>query len=66
MRPVVCACAVVAMAAQSGCGAVKEKTAPCKRPAELSSFVEDPRQACGAMRAVNGPAAAFAAIGMEQ
>lgn len=66
MRPLVCLSAILAMTALSGCGTVKEKTAPCKRPVELSSFVEDPRQACGAMRAVNDPAAAFAAIGMEQ
>lgn len=66
MRPLVCLSAILAMTALSGCGTVKEKTAPCKRPVELSSFVEDPRQACRAMRAVNDPAAAFAAIGMEQ
>jgi uncharacterized protein YceK len=64
MRPLVCLSAILAMAALSGCGTVKEKTAPCKRP--VSSFVEDPRQACGAMHAVNDPAAAFAALGMEQ
>lgn len=65
MRPLVCLSAILAMTALSGCGTVKEKTAPCKRPAELSSFVEDPRAACVAMRAINDPAA-FAAIGMEQ
>ncbi|WP_341487121.1 hypothetical protein [Pararhizobium sp. A13] len=66
MRPLVCLSAILAMAALSGCGTVKEKTAPCKRPAELSSYAQDPRQTCGAMRAINDPAAAFAAIGMEQ
>ncbi|URK89569.1 hypothetical protein LP421_34340 (plasmid) [Rhizobium sp. RCAM05350] len=53
------------LAALTGCGTVKEKTAPCKRPAELSSYVEDPRQACGAMRAVNDPTTAFTAVGIN-
>jgi hypothetical protein len=48
----------------TGCGTEKEKTAPCKRPAELTSFAEDPRHECGPMRPVSDPAAAFAAIGM--
>lgn len=47
----------------SGCGTVKEKTAPCKRPANLTSFAQDPRRDCPTMRAVNHPTAAFAAIG---
>jgi uncharacterized protein YceK len=50
--------------ALAGCGTVKEKTAPCKRSANLSSFAEDRRRSCGSMRAVNDPAAAFAAIGV--
>ena len=66
MRPLVCLSAILAMTALSGCGTVKEKTAPCRRSVELSSFVEDPRQTCGALRAVNDPAAVFAAIAMEQ
>ncbi len=46
-----------------GCGTVKEKTAPCKRPANLTSFAEDIRQDCGPMAFVNGdPATAIAAI----
>jgi uncharacterized protein YceK len=49
----------------SGCGTVKEKTAPCKRPAELTSYAQDPRHECGPMRGVNNPVAAFAAIGLE-
>ncbi|WEZ85968.1 hypothetical protein P6U16_23705 (plasmid) [Rhizobium sp. 32-5/1] len=49
----------------TSCGTVKEKTAPCKRPAELRSFAEDRRQDCGPMRSVNDPAAAFAAIGFR-
>lgn len=48
----------------TACGAVKEKTAPCKRPANLTSFAEDPRKDCGPMRPVNDPAAAFAEIGV--
>jgi uncharacterized protein YceK len=50
--------------ALAGCGTVKEKTAPCKRSANLSSFAEDRRRDCGPMHAVNDPAAAFAAIGV--
>lgn len=50
----------------TGCGTVKEKTAPCKRPAHLSSFVEDSRQACPVMHPVNDPAAAFVAIGVGE
>lgn len=57
---------VFAVAALSGCGTVKEKTAPCKRPADLISYAEDIRQTCGPMRAVNDPAAAFAAIGTSE
>ncbi|MER8967257.1 hypothetical protein NKI25_16280 [Mesorhizobium sp. M0808] len=47
----------------SGCGTVKEKTAPCKRPANLTSYAPDPRLECGPMMHVNGDAStAFAAI----
>ena len=55
---------VVIAASLAGCGtAAKEKTAPCKRPANLSSYAPDPRQECGPMTSVNGEAAeAFAAI----
>jgi uncharacterized protein YceK len=49
----------------SGCATVKEKSAPCKRPAELASYAGDPRRECGGMRAVNDPAFVFAAIGIE-
>ena len=42
------------LALLSGCGTVKEVSAPCKRPAELTAFAEDPRTDCGAMRSVNG------------
>jgi len=55
---------VLIAAALAGCGtAAKEKTAPCKRPANLTSYAPDPRQECGPMMSVNGDAAAaFAAI----
>ena len=50
---------VLIAAALAGCGtAAKEKTAPCKRPANLTSYVRDPRQECGPMMSVNGDAAA--------
>lgn len=47
----------------TGCGTVKEKTAPCKRPANLTSFAEESRRDCGPMALVNGDGAnALAAI----
>jgi len=54
----------VSLLVLAGCGTVKEKTAPCQRPADLTSFVADRRHDCGPMQAVNDPAAAFAAIGI--
>jgi hypothetical protein len=55
---------VVIAAGIAGCGTVKEKTAPCKRPANMTSYApDDPRQECGPMMNINGDAsAAFAAI----
>lgn len=55
---------VLIAAGLAGCGtAAKEKTAPCKRPANLTSYVPDLRHECGPMMSVNGDAtAAFAAI----
>ncbi|MEK1894586.1 MAG: hypothetical protein AAAB20_15125 [Rhizobium sp.] len=55
---------LLAGAIVAGCGTVKEKTAPCKRPANLTSFAGDPRHQCGPMHRVSNPAAAFAAIGV--
>jgi hypothetical protein len=49
----------------TGCGAIKEKTAPCRRPAELTSYAQDPRQSCGPMRSINDGVFVFAAIGVE-
>ena len=49
-----------------GCGTVKEKTAPCRRPAMLSSYAQEPPHNCGPMRPVNDPALAFATIGIEE
>lgn len=46
----------------SGCGTPKEKTAPCKRPANLTSYAAAESE-CGPMMSVNGDgAAALAAI----
>jgi len=55
---------VLIAAGLAGCGTgAKEKTAPCKRPANLTSYAPDPRQECGPMMRVNGDAsAAIAAI----
>ncbi|WP_426289868.1 hypothetical protein ACN9MC_35200 (plasmid) [Ensifer adhaerens] len=56
--------ALLIAAGLAGCGtAAKEKTAPCKRSANLSSYAPDPRSGCGPMMSINGDtAAAFAAI----
>ncbi|MBB6469177.1 hypothetical protein HNQ96_005066 [Aminobacter lissarensis] len=47
-------------AAIAGCGTPREKTAPCKRPANLLSYASEPvapstaaAPGCGAMRPVN-------------
>ncbi|AVA25788.1 hypothetical protein QA648_22375 (plasmid) [Rhizobium sp. CB3171] len=48
----------------TACGTVKEKTAPCKRPANLTSFTEAAEKDCGPLRPVNDPVAAFAALGV--
>jgi hypothetical protein len=54
---------IIIAAAVAGCGTVKEKTAPCKRPANLTSYAADPRMECGPMMHINGDAtSAFAAI----
>ncbi len=46
----------------SGCGTPLEKTAPCKRPANLSSYGSTGDE-CGPMRSINtDSAAALAAI----
>ena len=46
----------------SGCGTPREKTAPCKRPANLSSYAGVVDE-CGPMRPINADrAAALAAI----
>ncbi len=46
----------------SGCGTPRVKTAPCKRPANLSSYAETGEE-CGPMRSINTDrAAALAAI----
>lgn len=37
----------------TGCGTAKEKSAPCKRPVNLTGFASDPRLECGPMKAVN-------------
>jgi len=48
---------IIASVLLAGCGTVKEKTAPCKRPANLTSFAEDPRRDCGPMALVNSDSA---------
>jgi hypothetical protein len=67
MRTLTAGCAMMVASiglVLAGCGTPKEKTAPCKRPANLASYAPDPRTNCGPMRRVNADsAAAFAAIG---
>lgn len=48
----------------SGCGTIKEKSAPCKRPANLTSYASefDPRHDCGPMSSVNTDQSALDAI----
>lgn len=41
-----------------GCGTPKEKTAPCKRPANLSSYAPEETADCGPMGLVNADSAA--------
>lgn len=54
---------VAIMLLTTGCGTPKEKTAPCKRPANLFGYAEDPRSECGPMWLVNPSGrAALAAI----
>ena len=49
-------------AAVAGCGTPKEMTAPCKRPANLTSYAAAQRD-CGPMTALNtDQAAALAAV----
>jgi len=38
----------------SGCGTVKEKTAPCKRPADLLGYGPGTLPSCGPALPVNG------------
>ncbi|MFI0848437.1 hypothetical protein [Mesorhizobium sp. IMUNJ 23232] len=65
MRRWQCTATVLALALAllaSGCGTPREKTAPCKRPANLSSYASTGDD-CGPVIAVNADrAAALAAI----
>ena len=62
-----CRCAATALALilavlASGCGTPREKTAPCKRPANLSSYATTGDE-CGPLTTINADrAAALAAI----
>lgn len=65
MRSRRCIVTVLALAGAvlaSGCGTPREKTAPCKRPANLSSYASMERE-CGSMKPLNTDrAAALSAI----
>ncbi|PSM16322.1 hypothetical protein C7T96_21010 [Nitratireductor sp. StC3] len=57
-----CAALLILAVTAGGCGTPKEKTAPCKRPANLSSYASADGE-CGPMRPLNADrAAALAAI----
>ena len=49
-RALIAICSVLLL---TGCGTAKEKSAPCKRPVNLTGFASDPRLECGPMKAVN-------------
>lgn len=56
------ALALILAVLASGCGTPREKTAPCKRPANLLSYA-NPGADCGPMRSINpDKAMALAAI----
>lgn len=56
-------CIVMVAAGLAGCGTVKEVSAPCKRPANMTAYAADPRADCGPMQRVNADAdAALLAI----
>ena len=58
------AAVLVIASATGGCGTPKEKTAPCKRPANLSSYAEA-RAECGPMTWVNAdPTAGHLSAGL--
>lgn len=65
MRSRRCSATAIALALAvlaSGCGTPREKTAPCKRPANLTSFASTGDE-CGPMKSINSDrAAALAAI----
>ncbi|EFO28636.1 putative lipoprotein [Roseibium sp. TrichSKD4] len=44
---------LIALSASGCAGTPREKTAPCKRPANLTAYGEDNRQDCGSMALVN-------------
>lgn len=51
------------MLAVSGCGTPREKTAPCKRPANVTSYSKSEGRPCGPMTEINvDDAATLAAI----
>jgi hypothetical protein len=57
-----CVALLILALTAGGCGTPKEKTAPCKRPANLSSYASIEGK-CGPIRALNADrAAALAAI----
>ncbi|MCC2095680.1 MAG: hypothetical protein KDJ29_02240 [Hyphomicrobiales bacterium] len=62
LRCTTTAIALVVAVLASGCGTPREKTAPCKRPANLTSYASTGDE-CGPMKSMNADrAAALAAI----
>ncbi len=53
---------LLAAGSLAGCGsAYKEKTAPCRRPADLTSYAPHPRPDCGPTASVNSNASSVLA-----
>ncbi|MFA6153190.1 hypothetical protein [Mesorhizobium sp.] len=60
-RPFASAGVAAVISVLAACAAPAQKSAPCKRPADLTGYVADPRQDCGTMRLVEPDSAAVLA-----
>lgn len=60
-RPFAITGVAVVISLLAACAAPAQKSAPCKRPADLTGYVADPRLDCGAMRLVEPDRAAVLA-----
>ena len=60
-RPFAIAGFAAALSLLAACAAPSQKSAPCKRPADLTGYAADLRKDCGAMRLVDPDRAAVLA-----